>query len=143
MIGVLLSALFLYTPYVLTMDKKVVKHPNKGHYDFRKVPQYYYRWAKPVTQDLQVVAQESCSLNNHKPLVSLIYEKESCLIIATAKLLSSDFQDVIVTVKKRTDIEWTNVYSIHHNVKKNSDYAISFLLEAYLKDKIAMLENSL
>jgi hypothetical protein len=64
-------------------------------------------------------------------------------VIATAMLLSKSSQEIVVTVKKRTDIAWTNVYSIEHNVKNNVNYATSFSLEAYLKGKIKIFEDTL
>jgi hypothetical protein len=124
------------------MDKKSANNLKKGHYDVHKKSQYFYRSVKLGTQGLQAIEEKSGS-DTSKPFSSLVHDKSSNLIIATAMLLSKSSQEIVVTVKKRTDIAWTNVYSIEHNVKNNVDYATSFSLEAYLKEKIKRFENSL
>lgn len=142
MICVLLSMLLLYAPCVLSMDKKSANNLKKGHYDFHKKPQYFYRSVKPGPQSLQAIEEKSGS-DTSKPFSSLVHDKSNNIIIVTATLLSKSSQEVVVTVKKRTDVHWINVYSIEHNVKNNVDYATSFSLEAYLKEKIKIFEDTL
>lgn len=136
-----LSMLLLCAPCVLAMDKRVEKNPHRSHYDFHKKTQYFYRQRK-VVQDSKA-AEEKGGSNANKPLASLIHDKSNHLIIATTALSSSEFQEIVVTVKKRTDVDWTNVYCVEHKITKNSDYFIGFMLEAYLKEKIKAFESAL
>lgn len=129
--------------YTLAMDKRIARNPDKGLNDLYKKSPYFYKSTKSCISVPQVTAKESSLSPFVKPFASLIYDRENNLIIATAMLLSNCSQSIIVTVKKRTDIDWTDVYSIEHNVKRNIDYAFMFLLERHLKEKIKVFEGTL
>lgn len=120
------------------MNTDIQKFADRGHYNFFKKP----RQVRFVGQDLDLIEQKDVVVD-YGPFVSLVHDWSNNLIIATAVLLSSSSDKMVVTVKKKTDVDWTNVYCVEHTITQKSDYFMGFTLETYLKDKIKRFERSL
>ncbi len=133
---IIFGLLFLAS-FLPAMNKDVQKFSDRGHYNFsakkRQVRFVDDNYKKIEKNDIS----SDCELSS-----SLVHEQRNNLIIARAALLLKGSETITVTVKKRTDVDWTNVYSVEHSIVRKGDYFIAFILESYLKNKIKEFENS-